>query len=298
MNASAQPDAAQPDAAQLNALQRWMLAVVMHPGGVEAGADSKSAQSCFATPTINLEDVIDRSHALTSAERLAIYNRAYFARLLECLRDSYRVLCQAIGEEAFDDFAVSYLQDFPSNSYTLNDLGARFPDYLRQGRQAADPEETWPDFVVDLATLESLYNEVFDGPGVEGRELMSAELLAGIPPERWSDLHFEPVPCLRLLELRFPVHEYYTAARQGDEADYPSLSETLLVVTRCDFVIRRFEVDRPQFELLKSLVQGDSLGAALSQAAQQVDDVERFASKLKGWFRDWTSERFFIHARC
>ena len=171
-----------------------------------------------------------------------MYNRDYFARLLDCVRESYPVLCHALSEDAFGAFALDYLQKYPSRSYTLNDLGANFPRYLRDTRppdEAGVAGSSWPDFVIDLATLEWTYNEVFDGPGVEGRRLLRPEQLRRIAPGRWPEARLLPVPCLRLLALRYPVHDYYTAVRRKKEPDFPGPAETLLAVSRRRYVIRR-----------------------------------------------------------
>jgi len=108
----------------LNQIQRWMQAILMNPAGAEEGAGS----------TEQAEQIVTRSRALSGLERLAIYNRAYYARLLDCLRESFPVLFHALGEDAFGAFAIDYLQKYPSRSYTLNDLGSNFPRYLRESR--------------------------------------------------------------------------------------------------------------------------------------------------------------------
>jgi hypothetical protein len=279
----------------LGQLQRWMQAVLMHPGGAAEGVASDAARQAIDVPPEQAERVVTRSRALGALERLAIYNRAYYARLLDCLRESYPVLCRALGDEAFGTFAIDYLQKYPSRSYTLNDLGANFPRYLRESRPADEPGPGWPDFVIDLATLEWTYNEVFDGPGVEGQQLLSAEQLRAVPPERWPEARLEPVPCLRLLELRYPIPAYYSAVRRKKEATFPEPTATLLAVTRRDYVIRRYRLSRPQFVLLGALLRGQCVGEAIQAAAAEApgDDESRFAARLRRWFRDWTAEGFF-----
>src|SRR6185437_11506395 len=74
------------DDSPLARLQRWMQAVITHPGGVAEGAASDDARRHLADSPSGIEQVISRSQRLTSEERLAIYSHAYFARLLECLR--------------------------------------------------------------------------------------------------------------------------------------------------------------------------------------------------------------------
>ena len=118
-------------------LQRWMQTVIMNLGGAQQGVASEEARQLIGVGPEDAEQVVTRSQALTALERLDIYNRAYFARLLECLREEFPTLLHALGEEAFDDFAIAYLHRYPSRSYTLNQLGVNFPRYLAETR----PEE-------------------------------------------------------------------------------------------------------------------------------------------------------------
>src|SRR4029078_11447196 len=105
-----------------------------------------------------VEQNITHSVALSAYDRLAIYRPAYLTRLQECLRVEFPVLLLTLGEELFALFTSAYLQQYPSRSYTVNRLGETFPRYLAESRpDAAEPEqarESWPYFIVELATLE------------------------------------------------------------------------------------------------------------------------------------------------
>ena len=275
-------------------IQRWMQAVLMHPSGAAEGVASAEAREAIDVRPEEAERLVNPSRALSGLERLVIYNRSYYARLLDCLRETYPVLFHALGEDAFGAFALDYLQKYPSRSYTLNDLGASFPRYLRDSRPSDEPGSSWPDFIIDLATLEWTYNEVFDGPGVEGRRLLRPQHLQAIPPGRWPEARLVPAPCLRLLGLHYPVHEYYTAVRRKKEAEFPDPAETLLAVSRRRYVIRRYALSPPQYVLLEVLLARRTVGEAISAAADAAgDDGEAFAAALGEWFRDWTAEGLF-----
>lgn len=286
----------------LAAIQRWMQAVMTHPAGVAAGADSDEARRELDVAPDQLESVIRRSRQLTSDERLAIYANAYFARLLECLRTIFPLVARTVGEEAFDELAMGYLQRYPSRSYTLDRLGDRFMDYLGESRPDLDaegrPTEPWPDFLIDLARLEWEIDEVFDGPGVEGQTLLTAERLQALEPARWPRARLVPVPCLRRLAFGFPVNDYYTALRKADEGDTPAIPEpaaSFLALTRRDFVVRRHALSESQHGLLGSLMAGDTIGAAIERLASSAEaDLETLAADLQAWFRAWTAAGFFM----
>lgn len=286
----------------LTEIQRWMQAVITHPEGVAAGADSDAARREIEIGRGDIESVIQPSRQMTAEERLSIYGNAYFARLLECLWTIFPLVARTIGNEAFDELGMGYLQRYPSRSYTLDRLGDRFMDYLAESRPDLDadgqPTERWPDFLIDLARVEWEIDEVFDGPGVEGRPLLSAEALQAVEPARWPGARLVPVPCLRLLAFNFPVNDYYTAMRQAADADAPEIPEpavTFLALTRRSFVVRRHALSKAQYRLLGRLMAGDTIGAAISHLAGGADsDLETLAADLRAWFHAWTAAGFFM----
>ena len=282
----------------LDAIERWMQAAIMHPVGVAEGMASAEARRHIDVGPDEAETVVTRSQALTALERLAIYGYAYYARLLECLRDEFPVLKHALGEELFDAFAAEYLEQYPSRSYTLFQLGTNFPRFLAETRPDQEgegsPAPSWPDFLIDLATLELTFNEVFDGPGVEGEHLLDAGQLQVTAPERLLEARLVGVPCLRLLALRYPVHQYFSAVRRHQDPDLPGPADTYLAVTRRRYVVRHFELSRPAYEVLYALVAGEPVGVAISRAAESAGpDLERLATNLQAWFQDWAREGFF-----
>jgi hypothetical protein len=276
---------------EIGIIQRWMQAVIMHPGGVAAGVDSAEARREIAVAPEQVEAVITRSRGLTSLDRLEIYARVYYARLLECLRAEFPVLTRALGEDLFDEFALGYLERYPSRSYTLNRLGADFARYLDETRPSDD---AWAEMVVDLARLEWVVAEVFDGPGVEGRRLLGPEGLTAIPTERRPEARLVPIPCLRLLALRYPIRPYYTALRDGADAAPPARSDSFLALTRRDYVVRLHDLEPLEYAVLAALLEGQPVGAAVGIAAQAAG-TERttLAEDLHHWFRDWAVAGFF-----
>jgi hypothetical protein len=277
-------------------IQRWMQAVVMHPGDVADGV--AAAREHLDLRPEELERVLTRSQALPALDRLGIYNAAYHARLLECLREEYPMLVRAMTQEVFDTFAVGYLQAYPSHSYTLAHLGDHFPRYLAETREAMSADEkaasTWPDFLIDLAQLELTFNEVFDGPGMEGKPALDLGQVMSVDPECWPQARLLPVSCLRLRALTYPVDVYYQALRDRENAAPPEPMATFLAITRRDYIVRHYRLERAEYELLQALVSGYSVGEAIERAARVADaDAARFADDVHGWFRDWAARGFF-----
>jgi hypothetical protein len=213
------------------------------------------------------------------------------------MREEFPATTHALGEELFDSFAAAYLQQYPSRSYTLCQLGASFPRYLiesRPPREEGDPEVSWPEFLADLAQYEWTFSVVFDGEGVEGKDILDEAKLRAVPPERWPDARLTPVPCLRLLTVRFPVQAYYAAVRNDETPEMPAPAETRLALTRRDYVVRHSTLDGLEYRLLSALVEGKSVADAIEQVAQTSGaDLDHLAANLHEWFRHWAASGFF-----
>ena len=277
----------------LRTLEHWLQAVVTNPAGVSGGLASAEARQHIDVSGEQIEEVLTRSHSLPAAARLAIYSHAYLARLQECLRAEFPILLHALGEELFTLFTLEYLKHYPSRSYTLNRLGANFPRYLAESRPDAEApasaRESWPDFIVDLATLERTFAEVFDGSGAEGETILDREQLLRIPVETLLAARLVPVVCFRLLAFRYPVSQYFDAARRKENPDLPLPADTYLAMNRRDYVVRIHELNEPQYELLMSLTNGSTLG----QLANGQTDREGFITTTLAWLEDWADKGFF-----
>lgn len=281
----------------LEDLQRWMQAVISHPAGIERGIRSEGAREHIEVEPEEVDRIVLPSHRLSSLERLRIYGNAYYARLLECLREEFPALRHAVGEEAFDGFALGYLQRHPSQSYTLGELARHFPEFLSQTRPPEPADElrpNWADFVIDLATAERVYSEVFDGPGVEQGRVLQAEDVASLTAGQWLEARLIPVPCLRLLKVAYPVHEYISALRRQAPIPIPAPQPTHLAITRRDYVVRRRAVSPEEFGLLALLADGAAVGDAIERVANSAgDDLEALAGKLHEWFQGWALAGYF-----
>lgn len=283
------------DERSLARLQRWMQEVITHPDGVTQGIDSQAAREQIDIETARVEEIVEGSSRLGSTERLAVYGNAYFARLIECLGEEFPATRHALGEETFDSFALGYIQHSRPSSYSLSFLGERFAQYLKDTRPTDVPQPGWPDFLIDLATLERTYAEVFDGPGPEDLPTLRPKDVQAVPPEQISQIRLIPVPSLRLLELSFPVHEYVTAVRRQQAPEIPKPAETLLVITRRDYVVRRGTVSRAEYTLLQAILKGSTLGESIAAAADSISDRhdDELAAHLSEWFQHWSAAGWF-----
>ena len=63
--------------------------------------------------------IIKPNSRLTSFERMEIYNRQYWFRVLSGFGEDFPGLRAVLGTRAFDKLAEAYLKDCPSQSFTM-----------------------------------------------------------------------------------------------------------------------------------------------------------------------------------
>ena len=84
-------------------------------------------------------EFIKPNDRLTSFERLQIYARSYWFRLIDCVYDDSPGLRAVLGEETFSALVRAYLAKYPSRSFSLRNLCARLPRFI-----AEEPRWTAP----------------------------------------------------------------------------------------------------------------------------------------------------------
>lgn len=267
-----------PNSKHLAEIQTWMQQALMFPGQ----ADLQEETVMHIAP----------SRTLSASQRLAIYQRGYVARLLQCLEGQFKALCHALGKELFDDFGIAYLRQYPSTSPTLALLGARFPDFLRETRpdQEADEKEPWIEFMIDLAQFEWDLYSMFDAPGHEGKAYAAAS-------EAEENLRIQP--CFSIHQYDFPVNVYYSAVAGGRDPDIPSSREHFIAIVRKDFRTAVFDLLPPQYTFLQKMTAGSTVQEALNSTATIYNKPEKEAREAwVDWKKAWMEAGFFIANPC
>ena len=227
--------------------------------------------------------LVNDSSRLSAEQHLGIYRRGYIARLRECMKNQFSALNYALGDKLFRMFADEYLGANPSVSYTLSELGRKFPDFLEATRPT-DTGETWPDFMIELARFEFALSGIFDQSAEE------AELAPGDVPD--SELVL--VPIFYLFRHRYPVCRYYLDATRKKKPELPFEQESFCAVTRNNYRLGLTELRKGQYLFLERIKAGFSVDEAKECLIKQ----HRFErGKLEaiwpGWRRGFLKAGFF-----
>jgi hypothetical protein len=267
----------------LGELQSWMHGVVVAPGAIAEALSSRDAAA--RVPVERIEEVILPTRALTSADRLQIYQGMYPMRMEEALASDYPALKHFLGDHGFLELVTAYVASHPSRAFTLNRLGASMADFVRDGSGLRRRE-----YLHDLARLEWAIARSFDAPE---SEVLTAEDAARVPQEAWEGARLVPTPSFALLSFRHDVAGYLDTVEDEEHRHPPARrKDTWVAVYRRDYRVFHLALARPAFGLLGDLAAGTRLGDAL-QAAMTRPGRRPAPDRLFGWFRSWVSEGMF-----
>ena len=107
----------------LDTIQRAMFDAVRQPLTTSEGMRRRTKDGRSLRKVA--EEIIKPNDRLSSFERLEIYNRQYWFRILSALGEDFPGLRAIVGNRRFEKLAIAYLFDCPSHSFTLRNLGSR-----------------------------------------------------------------------------------------------------------------------------------------------------------------------------
>jgi len=250
------------------------------------------------------EEIIKPNDRLTSFERLEIYNRQYWLRVLSALAEDFPGLRAIIGERAFERLAIAYLLDCPSQSFTLRNLGLRLPQWLLSHREYIAKSE---QLALDMVRLEWAEVEAFDEAA---KPKLSPEDLAGLGP----DPKFHLQPYVRPLELSYPVDDFLISIHRSKEEEIdivsnavtertkrsrtkrpplPKPKKIFLAVHRADTSVYFKRIDKEAFAILVALRDGKSLSEAVDSVDWSNRSVEESSAEVQQWFAYWSAQGWF-----
>ena len=244
------------------------------------------------------EAIIKPNDRLTSFERLEIYNRQYWFRIIDCFYDDYPGLRAVLGDRKFSKLARAYIARYPSTSFTLRNLGRHLERFLR--------ENSHGPMALDMARFEWARVVAFDG---EARPVVSVDDLLGANPAKLR-LHLQPY--LSLLQLRYPLDDYLIALKKlsveslrGEASNAvtqhahkhvkklrrPRPETAYIAVHRMQNAVYYKRLIREQFDLLRALRQGKTLQQACARASKVG------ARDMQRWFDSWASFGWFCQGQ-
>lgn len=238
---------------------------------------------------VTLAAAVREQYGLSAAERLAIYHRAYRARLREALCEAYDKTWSYIGDEMFSELADSYVAACPSPHRNLRWYG---------GGLAAHALQMFPEypFIAELARLEWTLGLAFDA---EDATALDRDGLAGLTaeaPEAWGALAFALHPSAHILAMDWNAVALWQAMASGVEAPEPvqSAEPTRWLVWR--------QASQPHFRSLPELegaalgaiAGGMTFGAMCGTLCERSANADATMLALAGFLQHWLAQEILV----
>lgn len=287
---------------ELKSLQQLMAGAVMRP--LVAGR-KMNPRWLDGSPTSRLVARFIKPNArLTSLERLQLYNRQYWFRLLDCFHEDFPGLRAVLGPRRFDRLAESYLSAHPSGSFTMRNLGSKLVRFVADNPRLVAPHER---LALDMARLEWAHIEAFDNAA---EPVLTTEDLMGADPGR---LRLKLQPYVTLLRIDHALDDFLIAVRRGKglrseasnavpgERQSQSVSRgrqvrsasVHLAVHRHQNSVFYKRLRPAQFALLTALHRGLTLEDAINDAISAHKLRSIYPAHLLKWFQDWSALGWF-----
>ena len=287
--------------ADLRALQRMMVHALVLP----LTADDELAPRWRDGRPMGevVAEFIKPNDRLTALERLQIYSRSYWFRLIDGVYDDAPGLRALLGEKKFSTLVRAYLAKYPSRSFTLRNLSSRLAQFIEE-----TPRLTAPDTALAhaIARFEWAQTVAFDG---EARPVVTPDDLADAPPPK---LRLALQPYLSLIAAEWPVDDYVLAVKKRDalrseasnaidrapapasrkKVPRPRRAKTFIVVHRYNDRLYYKRVGAPAFRMLGALAAGRTLAQAVTTAGPRVQPEQ-----VRAWFATWMELGWFCRRK-
>ena len=284
-------------------LQRTMVKALMQPltpaENMNRRAPNGEPMARYAARFIKPND------RLTSFERLEIYNRQYWWRLMACMADDFPGLQAVLGNRRFEALSQAYLVDCPSHSFTLRNLGRDLEAWMKKNPRWAGSRQS---IALDMVRLEWADIEAFD-------ETAEAPLSpADVAKSAGANLRLRLQPHVRLLNFRFPVDSLVleikkfnnnteflsnTFREQRKRKRVQALAklkpkDIFLAVHRVEDSVYFRRLSETEFALLAAIQKGKTLGQAIGIAfGKRRAPTQIELQQVTQWFQNWSTLGWF-----
>jgi len=205
---------------------------------------------------------VESALGVGARERVETYRRMYGLRLAREVAREFPATRALLGAARFEALARAFVAQHASRSFTLEGYAAGLAGFLRGCEAIPDPETRAA--ARDLARLERALACAQSAPAVERAELGARIARAR---ELGGAARLQPAAGARLIGFAHDVEVCYARWLAGGRPGALQRAATLLALYRQAGRVRRQRVARREARLLRALLRGERLDAAVAEAA-------------------------------
>jgi len=276
-------------------LQREMAAAIMQP--LESNESMRAHAPDGRSMAAVAESFIAPNSRLSAFDRLEIYNRQYWFRVLGALAEDFAALQAVVGSRAFEALSIAYLTEHPSRSFSLRNLGSRLVAWLTANPQWAGRRRR---LALDIARIEWAVVEAFDSAE---RTPLSIDQIAALNANSRLALQ----PHLQLVALDYAADDMVLKLHEQQKRDTSEASilhnveiaaknklprlrlrPTWLAVHRVDLSVYYRRLQREEFLTLAAIRLGLPLAEAIESGFNDSPaPPHRRPWRVRAWFATW-----------
>lgn len=268
--------------------QEWLVSIITQP----IDKNSCINQISPSGNPIELEAAtwVSPSPTLQPFQRVELYNKQYWWRLLKVLQDSFPLLTRLFGAFDFNQkVGFPYLAKYPPNHWSLNNLGDRMLIWVEKEYLEKDVKLISHAVKIDLAYTHAFFAKELTPLSVE--DISFHQDILEIPLYLQRHVH--------LFELPYDLFSFRDEflkqeSEYWEEHEFPKLSKAksfyILFRKRNNFVTWK-NISEEEFTLLKKIEKGSSIEQICDWIESESQLFQEKATQsLSSWFQEWTKQ--------
>lgn len=222
----------------------------------------------------------------TIHERLAVYSDAYGWRLIDALEQEYGCLAKLLGDEAFMELAEAFIDEYPSEFYSIADFSKPLAQFLSEHPTYSEQPHLSELVQLIKALITSL--EAADAP------CLNFEALAHVAEQNWPSLCFKFHPSVHYFSFNYNSYAIWQALVQEKPVPEVQKTKSHCVVWRKGLQSYAIALTAAEALVLNLLKQGscfaDVCEAVYDKGFMQESQAASFVANL---LANWLNNHLF-----
>jgi hypothetical protein len=232
-------------------------------------------------PSLRLEAEarLQNHNGMSGLERLEVYNRQYWFRLITCLQEDYLCTVHVMGLDRFNEWVIRFLDARPAVSPYLAELDRRFPSYLAKHYEARNKA-----VVLEAVSYDKAFARAFEGAN-------AVPPVADAKHPARQRLVLSPHATVVGLTRDFRAYRALCAADEALTGRFPLKARRHAVcLYRLNRVVYEKELSSAERRVLAALEKPRTLSQLFRFLEQDctLREMKAIERGLADWFRDWT----------
>lgn len=245
--------------------------------------DLENLEKCFLKSLLNPKDSsqmlqsIRPQSQIHKLDRLKIYQESYRNRIISRLQKKYFIFTQFIGKTKSMSIFSDYLNQNPSNQFSLSEIGCSFPQYIKKTQITTSKTQS---MLSDLVKLEWLLHSSFYREYDPFRQ--NPTTYPNISLDEASKTQVCLLPSVQILWSHWPIVKIYQEEKEQDPCESGAITWSI------KGQVKLKSINRFTFQLIEGMQKWEELQTTINS----IDIPEKqIAISIEKAFADLASNK-------